>query len=371
MISKSKKIIFSVVWGLLCWVALEGLAGVLVGTRYTRIEMVDIKKHPEALGYFTPNQHRTVMFPGLPEYRVTSDTLGLRKTKEIPLQKAEGMYRILCVGDSYTFGLFIHDEETYPWLLQETLDRHTNRFEVLNAGIGGSTIRDDLYYFRRFGYQLDPDLVIVYSHPNDHKEMRSRELPYFEQLQKSHNMNWVERLERKVKGTRLYRLFTVAENHYKYHRFLVKIKDPEILRIYKARRQDLKALIQVAEYRAEDIQLHPHAKKYEKDWEDYFKVLDVFQQELARHNIQMLYLIHPEFLDVVRNQRTGYTDVLREGLERLGIPYLDLTDYFIERKSDIRKLYHHLPQDYHLGREGNRILVDQVLTWMKDQELLP
>jgi len=42
--------------------------------------------------------------------------------------------KILMMGDSYTFGVYVEDHETYPAVLDTLLSRLTNKYQVVNAG---------------------------------------------------------------------------------------------------------------------------------------------------------------------------------------------------------------------------------------------
>lgn len=86
---------------------------------------------------------------------------------EFAARPAEGVYRIIAVGDSCTFSEGIW-RLSYPGLLQEALDeRWPGRFEVLNAGIEGynSTFARDRVRQELVGYR--PRLIIIYVGWND------------------------------------------------------------------------------------------------------------------------------------------------------------------------------------------------------------
>jgi len=96
------------------------------------------------------------------------NSLGFRG-EEISLAKPEGVYRILAVGGSTTFGVYLPWNETYPYYLQEVLRARfgTDAIEVINAGLTGSTAAES---FHRLPTQLlptDPDMVVVYHAFND------------------------------------------------------------------------------------------------------------------------------------------------------------------------------------------------------------
>lgn len=95
------------------------------------------------------------------EHAVTIGRSGLRG--EEPRPRRPETYRIVCLGDSFTFGLGVRDDETYPRLLEQRL---ADRFpgidvQVLNAGVPGYGTADELRFLESRIDLLDPDLVIV------------------------------------------------------------------------------------------------------------------------------------------------------------------------------------------------------------------
>jgi lysophospholipase L1-like esterase len=95
------------------------------------------------------------------EYRINA--LGLRGA-DISPEKPEGIQRILCLGDSFTFGEGVREEDAWPQQLARILG---SKNEVLNAGVQGSDLdREGLYLFM-YGRQLNPDVVVVAFFMND------------------------------------------------------------------------------------------------------------------------------------------------------------------------------------------------------------
>jgi lysophospholipase L1-like esterase len=99
-----------------------------------------------------------------PDAGVTIDRFGLRGP-EIEFEKRPGRVRVLCMGDSCTFG----GARPYPEILQEILDRRhgPGKFEVLNAGVIGYTALHGLEWLERELLELRPDVVTVYFGWND------------------------------------------------------------------------------------------------------------------------------------------------------------------------------------------------------------
>ena len=76
-----------------------------------------------------------------PEFDVvaTTNSLGLRDRELGPV--ALGVWRLLVVGDSFTYGWGVASEETWPRVLEAELTRRGLPVEVINAGaVGGSPL---------------------------------------------------------------------------------------------------------------------------------------------------------------------------------------------------------------------------------------
>ena len=89
--------------------------------------------------------------------------------------KRPGVYRILALGDSCTFGAIAQDTlgfvaQPYPLRLQRLVDRRNGegRVEVLNAGVPGYNSFQGLLLLRSKLRDVEPDLVTVRYGWNDH-----------------------------------------------------------------------------------------------------------------------------------------------------------------------------------------------------------
>jgi lysophospholipase L1-like esterase len=113
-------------------------------------------------GPFAPNQDFVDLFrPSLP-HRIHINSLGFRG-REFAAEKPPGTYRILCLGDSYTFGDYVNDDETFPADLERKLrEMKAGRpIDVVNAGVNGYTITDEAGLAEEKGFSLGPDAIVV------------------------------------------------------------------------------------------------------------------------------------------------------------------------------------------------------------------
>ena len=82
---------------------------------------------------------------------------GFRGVRDFPMQKDSGKTRIVLVGDSFTFGEIVSDDETFAALLQ----RDFPNTEILNLGIHGWAHDQMLIHLREHGLPHHPDIVIL------------------------------------------------------------------------------------------------------------------------------------------------------------------------------------------------------------------
>jgi lysophospholipase L1-like esterase len=111
---------------------------------------------------------------------VEINSKGLRD-REIPYEKSPGTYRILALGDSWTFGFRMNEPDAYPRQLERDLVERAHargdlrQIEVINAGVIGYSTDQEAAYLRVEGWKYQPDLVLVNYYPvNDtHNKLAS------------------------------------------------------------------------------------------------------------------------------------------------------------------------------------------------------
>ncbi|MGE3401434.1 MAG: arylesterase [Vicinamibacterales bacterium] len=99
------------------------------------------------------------------EQPVTTGTADA-SSPSLPVPPAEGLPRIVFLGDSLTAGLGLQPVESIPSLVQQRLNDEGYRYEVINAGVSGDTSAGGL---RRLDYSLQGpvELLVVELGAND------------------------------------------------------------------------------------------------------------------------------------------------------------------------------------------------------------
>ncbi len=149
--------------------------GLAAGEIFFRLVPFDRVRYEVRYGHYSGNQvgrfveydpiltFRNRRSASFPEAGVRINALGLRGS-DVSVAKRPGVTRVLCLGDSCTFG----GPHPYPEMLQALLDKAApGRFEVLNGGVIGYSSLHGLEWFERELARLDPDIVTIYYGWND------------------------------------------------------------------------------------------------------------------------------------------------------------------------------------------------------------
>jgi lysophospholipase L1-like esterase len=105
---------------------------------------------------------------GNPVWEISLNNEGFRE-RDFTSSKTEGTLRIVCLGDSWTFGANVNQAEAYPQRLEAMLKEEfpRTRIEVFNLGMLGYSSYQGLELLRRRALALDPDIVILAFAMND------------------------------------------------------------------------------------------------------------------------------------------------------------------------------------------------------------
>lgn len=125
------------------------------------------------------------------DYNYNSDSLN--QTKDVSPSKTHNVYRIVTLGDSFTFGTNLNTKDTYPSQLENILNNQSpcsyKEFEVLNFGVPGYDIQYSTERFRLRGQKYSSDLVIWLVIEDDlirlNEKMLPKSLAYESEMKKS------------------------------------------------------------------------------------------------------------------------------------------------------------------------------------------
>lgn len=85
------------------------------------------------------------------------------RNEEIDLKKTPGTVRIMMLGDSFVMSTGLDDKTTWECLLNDSLKKLPQRYEIINAGGGGTTIDQQLVNLIDKITKFHPDYVVLFS----------------------------------------------------------------------------------------------------------------------------------------------------------------------------------------------------------------
>jgi lysophospholipase L1-like esterase len=145
------------------------IVGVSVGTVQINRETVRRSENPRLRFELRPGgfAHAEV------DYRI--DAAGLRGP-ETTVEKPSGVRRVAVLGDSIAFGYWVREEDAFPRQLEAMLRAGGQRVEVLDFGVPGYNLDQEIETLRAKALAFEPDAVVVAFCLNDLEGIFSYEL---------------------------------------------------------------------------------------------------------------------------------------------------------------------------------------------------
>lgn len=103
------------------------------------------------------------------DFEYVHNSMGFRD-EEHSVKKPEGTFRILGLGDSFTYGVGAAYEETYLYRLEKILNIREGKhpeIEIIKAGIPRFFPEAERLLLDHYGLEFQPDLILVGFLPND------------------------------------------------------------------------------------------------------------------------------------------------------------------------------------------------------------
>ena len=254
-------------------------------------------------------------------YPVSINSHGLRD-RQYTMEKPAGVYRIVMLGDSTTFGWGDAEESTVAKILERRLGQScgqsTCKFEVLNAGVGNYNTVQEYTHYLTYDRAFHPDLVILEYFINDAEPVPIERKPGL--LGKSYLLAFaISRFDGML------RLTGMRPNWKDYYSGLYRDDQPGL---------------QAAESALGDLASATKA--------DGAKLLVTILPELHEINGEYPFAAaHKKIMDV---------------LAKDGIPAIDLIDGL--RGHGPENTLWVTPADDHPNEKANSLIVDQILPWV-------
>lgn len=305
------------------------LSGLVSTASIHTISETDIARVP---GLFEPNQAVTETPHPRLHYHVTINSLGYRGP-EIERDKPPHVVRILCLGDSGTFGQFVNDEDTLSSNLEHLLRQEHFPVEVINGGVPGTTIVDQMEILKR-SMILKPDVVILTFSENDIADLAVEPSQYDALAQ-----------NRRLKDRAGFKTFYELVRDTALFNYFLKVR--ATWNTYST--AHVSESVRTSDPPRSEIE-------YERLWAMYSSQLETMRQYLANQNIQLVFNGYPThqriradtFTDNRQRDQLGRAEAMAR---KMGISTVSLLPSFRETGLTKEELYH-LPYDGHANKNG-------------------
>ena len=320
--------------GMLCVAAFE------IGLRLGGVKLFEDKK------LYMGDATSPLSYQNRPHFRgyyarvpVRTNSHGVRGP-EYAVPKPPGTVRILCIGDSTTFGHGSVLADTYPYQLERMLrERYPPpaRIEVINAGVNGYHTRLEYHWLKKLLPLYEPDLVLLQFLHNDlgnrdyfvvrNGTIQRIERPWYQPYDKLHQYLW--------RHSALYNFAWPRLQNLRYRFQTVPYLQPE------------KSLSELGQ---------------PGDWDNNKLYLRRIVAYCREHGVTPILFCFPE-LWILHNYRfeashKEFDDFCRES----GFDSVDVKSAFVGR-TDYEKLWVS-PFDRHPNREGHAITAQKIVDYL-------
>ena len=289
--------------------------------------LIIYEPHPKLYWKSEPNQDCYTKIDHKPIHVNSHGTRG----EDFKEDKPNDVFRVLCLGDSKTFGWGLTEDESYSGLLEQSLQEaigDSQKVEVINAGVTAWSYSQIFVYLRDIGIKYDPDLVIL------------ADANLWTQFSENNNQEFIDGMMKKVWLKNLVRKSAI------YH-FVIEVK----LKKYYYK------------YRKKFIAIDPEKDNLFKEQQQSDPYLFIrqeiakFGQLLKEKNIKgMLIYIPEEYRLTSDNHNSKLLSVKQDISESMEMPLIDFTKYFIASQD---KLF--LEGDpIHPNAKGNKIIAERL-----------
>ncbi len=287
-----------------------------------------------------PNATQTITYrlrPDAPPVVVTMNTNrhGFRG-RAFAEEKPEGTFRIACLGDSYTFGMGVGDDETWPARLQALADERAGQgcCEVWNCGVPAYDTVQELAFLTKTVLPFRPDLVLLGFHLNDAKTT--------EEIYRSDNP--LERLLEAMSQPRREGFRAFVRRH-------SVLADVLAEQLFFSLAMDRYALSYLEVYRS-DLD----------GWKEAKQALRGMRDLLRQQGIGFAVVIYPLLIKREGVLESSAADaIVHEFLRQESIAAFDLAPSFVERDVDALRVH---PYDPHPNAEAQQIAAEAVADFL-------
>jgi lysophospholipase L1-like esterase len=265
-----------------------------------------------------------------------------------PLAKDPKKYRILVLGDSFTEGVQVGEDDVFTALLE----RSNPHFQVLNAGVGGYGTVQEYLYLESSGLKHNPDLVLLMVFDNDLSDNCLEAYPGFGPRPHAVRNGQAVKIVTNPDPREFlkYALPVPFANQLNEYSYLFYLLNTDVYHRLRATR--------MRELQSADLARAEQCGRYEV----MFGVLGKFVQLLASNGVQLALVLIPTREQAQRGEAPTLQPIL-DFCERHGIACLSLLERF---RREMHQAQPYFPADIHWTKAGHRLAADEISRFLQD-----
>ncbi len=266
---------------------------------------------------------------------------------EYALRKREGMYRIMVIGDSFTFGRGVDLKDTYPKQLERILNAKNLSYEVINCGIIGHDMWQHYAMLKHKVLPYRPDLVVLGLHLNDFTQSYPPNDPQYQGSNPIAEIYESEVLRWSYFWNTVRHINSRFEYKYRYRRGYTYLKSIE------------KRKERLGPARSTDVSYRIMSGKMEKrKYLEFSKTLKEFVRAANLGGSKVLVVMIPDSVQLNDPELQFVNDFVSQMTGKLGVPFVDTTRS-LEAEEDHTSLYL-FPFDAHNSPKGLKIIAEAI-----------
>ncbi|MBK6605133.1 MAG: SGNH/GDSL hydrolase family protein [Leptospiraceae bacterium] len=323
---------------------------------------------------------------------------GYRRTIPVQKEKVPGVKRVIAVGDSFTWGWKVSDQNTVSSHLEQVLNQrkpeNVKAIEVLNAGMTASTITHSYESLKNYDLKFAPDVVLLTFCENDIADLKqksSTDAFTYDMLKK---IGWFGPIRffvagkyKKEREIFLRQLKEMKQNELIGGKFGAKshispIHWPnDVMAFMKTKigKQDIENLLTFY-YLGNEGKIVPYTRTEDVEtwelWKEWEETLVKMKRLSESKKFKLIVYTYPIFVRIYEPQfdkENTPENIIDAICKRHGVTHVNPLAKFREADIEMRKenkFIYMLPEDGHPTSEGNilsaKILADEILPFLKE-----
>ncbi|RFS13638.1 SGNH/GDSL hydrolase family protein [Emticicia sp. C21] len=370
--------------------------GLLIGEFVIRIFFPQVTSpvqffYDEKLGGMVPvpNQKGFKEHPKVYYYEYKNNDIGMRDTRHVADYK-KYPNKILCLGDSFTYGWGVNDNETFAKILEKKINKDT--IAVLNAGVSGVGTDYALKFLQVRGQELAPNTVIYFYFDNDINDNKANAYFHIENdsiiVNEQNSYATVNALKKnRLVENKLYNWLSSNSQLFGLIRYNIGLMwNKKVSDANKASEATTTTTTQSKETPQKDTGkalktkeqpvLTPHKASSQISSQEplyhTYKYLSALAKETKEQGVNFLVFYIPSHNSLEEFQKSGAIGVenaLNNYCEQNHIKFFSFRNEIMKVKNPIETYY--LPVDFHWNQKGHALAGNYLYKTLKQENIIP